>query len=265
MGVPGSPGQETLVSGLLQLCVTEMSEAFLFLCLKATKPVQTQGMMCHQPSSPKTHRDVLAQGRSCVHISCRCSPVLGQLGLWACRGRGAPERHRQAGQSVLCTHHSCLALGMGCRVRAAWFPVASTSRAAAAFPGSCRFAAGTAGPRCSAAPGGQRPQAINCPALPYCPSDEGVCPGAVSEEAAWVGGDAPPHPGWGPQPWLSSRRGVRVVGGVRFQCVRQQECDVPLPWSSQGTAESLPSHLENLIHANYAAKSPSDNEYEMEV
>lgn len=44
MGVPGSPGQETLVSELqqLQLCLAEeMAVTFLSPCLKATNPVQT--------------------------------------------------------------------------------------------------------------------------------------------------------------------------------------------------------------------------------
>lgn len=45
----------------------------------------------------------------------------------------------------------------------------------------------------------------------------------------------------------------------------QQQRDVPGALGGQSTAASLPSHLENLIHANYAEKSPSDNEYEMEA
>lgn len=54
-------------------------------------------------------------------------------------------------------------------------------------------------------------------------------------------------------------------GELGVQCTQQQQWDVPGILSSQGTAASLPSHLENLIHANYAEKSSSDNEYEMEA
>lgn len=58
---------------------------------------------------------------------------------------------------------------------------------------------------------------------------------------------------------------LKVLGGVRGPEHPQQHWDVPGILSSQGTAASLPSHLENLIHANYAEKSSSDNEYEMEA
>lgn len=81
MGVPGSPGQETFLSGL-QLCLTEeMAVTFLSPCVRATNPTQTRAKMCHHLSCPRTHRDVLAQGPElCLRQRCR-----------GCSSHGPPE------------------------------------------------------------------------------------------------------------------------------------------------------------------------------
>lgn len=123
VGVPGSPDQETLVSRLQLYLMEEMAVTFLSPCLKATNPVQTQGKMCHQLSSPRTHRDLLAQGPElCPYQLCcdgrsqlhRWSPAcagsaraVGFQGLWGCRQAAGQAEH-----SPLCTRHSYLALGL---------------------------------------------------------------------------------------------------------------------------------------------------------
>lgn len=97
--------------------------------------------------------------------------------------------------------------------------------------------------------------ALTCPAAP--PVRMCVLQQQASEAAARVGC---------PQPWLFSWRRVRVPWGFGVsRAQRQQHRDVPGVLGSHGTAASLPSHLENLIHANYAEKSLSDNDYEIEA
>lgn len=117
-------------------------------------------------------------------------PVLGHPEQ---RG-GCTQAAGQAGHSPLCSHHSCLALGLWAQDAGTWLPAASASRAAASFPGSCRCQAA-----CLRWAGQRGPLAINHPDLPCCPSDEDVCPGAVSEQGSSTGrGAAPLHPGWVP-------------------------------------------------------------------
>ena len=242
---------------------------FLSPWLMATNPVQTQGKMCHQLSSP---RDVLAQGPElCPHQLCcgwrsqlrRWSPAVpGQPAQRAPRGCGAAGQQPGRQGTALCAPATAAWLwDCGRRVRAAWLPVASAGGAAASFPGSrCRQAA------CLRWAGQRGPLTINCPDLPCCPSDEDVCPGAVSERGSSTGrGGCSPAPQLGaPSPGFLSAQGQGAVG-VGVQRAQRQQRDVPGVLGSQGTAASLPSHLENLIHANYAEKSSSDNEYEMEA
>lgn len=191
------------------------------------------------------------RAQSCAHISSAVAGVRSSA-AGACAGSAGAAAAGQAGHSPLCSRHSCLAVGLWAQDAGTWLPAASASRAAASFPGSCR---------CQAAFlrwAGQRGLlAINHPDLPCCPSDEDVCPGAVSEQGSSTGrGAAPPTLVGCPQPWLSSQRRVRVLGEVGVQSAQRQQWDVPGVLGSQATAASLPSHLENLIHANYAEKKP---------
>jgi len=110
VGSPGSPAQDTLVSGQrqLQLCLME-EKAVIFLspCLKAT---QTQGKMYHQLSSPRIHRDVLAQGAELCLLT---APLLeGQLEQRLPGVGGSRWAVGRAGHSPLCACCSCLALGL---------------------------------------------------------------------------------------------------------------------------------------------------------
>lgn len=173
-GLPGSKGQENLVSKL-QLCLTEEMTAVtpLSLCLRTTNSMQTQVL-----SIPRTHKDV---------------PVwVPELCCAQCSQPHCPCRSRSL---VPCSQHQ-----WGCCI----------------LP---------------------RSHVLNCPALPHCPSHGDGCPGAGSEAAAGVGGCS--------QPWFSSRSRIRAL------------CWSSVPSSTTGTSwaeQRLPSHLENMIHANYGGK-----------
>lgn len=77
---------------------------------------------------------------------------------------------------------------------------------------------------------------------------EPLCPCGTGSEVGAAPHSCPQHP--------RPQCGVRVL--------RDPGVSTP-PWQQQAVPARLPSHLENLIHANYAERSPSDNEDEMEA